>query len=454
MATADQPRRMSLVGFMQAGNVTVYSGSWRYPSAELDFLNLRYYEKIARTLEQGKFDLVFFDDRLAMPGVYGNSVAEAVRFGARPIKLDLTAVLGGVTGATSRIGIGATYSTTYYDPFHVARTFATLDHLSRGRVAWNVVTSVNDSEAQNFGVEQHLGHDERYDRAHEFLETVSQLWDSWGDDALVMDRESGTFADPDEVREVNYSGKWFRVRGPLTVPRTPQGRPVILQAGQSGRGREFAANWADLIFTGDPSFEVAKEHYQDQKARIAAAGRSPDSVRILPMAYAIVAESESMAAEKERMFLDSYVHPMASLTLLSEMLNYDFSHHDLDDVITEDLINSSSGIRGLAEGVRRHLGRSDVTLRDLAAHRATLLQGPRFVGTAEQVADQMQTWFTEGACDGFVLAATHLPGAFEEFVRMVVPILQERGVFRTEYEGATLRDHLGLARPERLEPLP
>jgi FMN-dependent oxidoreductase (nitrilotriacetate monooxygenase family) len=447
MSSAPRQRRMTLVGFMQASNVTVYSGSWRYPSADLSFLDLGYYQKIARTLEEGKFDLVFFDDRLAMPGVYGDSVAEAVRYGARPIKLDLTAILGGIIGATDRIGIGATYSTTYYSPFHVARTFATLDHLSRGRAAWNVVTSVNDSEAQNFGVEQHLGHDERYDRAQEFIETVVALWESWDDDALVMDRETGIFADPDKVHEINHRGKWFNARGPLTVPRTPQGRPAILQAGQSGRGREFAAQWADLIFTGDPGFAVAQRHYRDQRDRIAAAGRDPDDVKFLPMAYTVIGETEAIAAEKERLFLESYVHPMASLTLLSEVLNYDFSQHDLDDVVTEEMINAASGIRGLADGVRQHLGRDDVTVRDLAAHRATLLQGPRFVGTAEQVADQMEEWFLGGACDGFVIAATHLPGAFEDVVRMVVPILQRRGLFRTEYEGVTLRDHLGLARP-------
>jgi FMN-dependent oxidoreductase (nitrilotriacetate monooxygenase family) len=447
MSSAPRQRRMTLVGFMQAGNVTVYSGSWRYPSADLSFLDLGYYQKIARTLEEGKFDLVFFDDRLAMPGVYGDSVAEAVRYGARPIKLDLTAILGGIIGATDRIGIGATYSTTYYDPFHVARTFATLDHLSRGRAAWNVVTSVNDSEAQNFGLEQHLGHDERYDRAQEFIETVVALWESWDDDALVMDRETGIFADPDKVHEINHRGKWFNARGPLTVPRTPQGRPAILQAGQSGRGREFAAQWADLIFTGDPGFAVAQRHYRDQRDRIAAAGRDPDDVKFLPMAYTVIGETEAIAAEKERLFLESYVHPMASLTLLSEVLNYDFSQHELDDVVTEEMINAASGIRGLADGVRQHLGRDDVTVRDLAAHRATLLQGPRFVGTAEQVADQMEEWFLGGACDGFVIAATHLPGAFEDVVRMVVPILQRRGLFRTEYEGVTLRDHLGLARP-------
>jgi FMN-dependent oxidoreductase (nitrilotriacetate monooxygenase family) len=439
-------RQMTLVGFMQAGNVTVYSGSWRYPSADLGFLTMDYYTHIAQTLEQGKFDLVFFDDRLAMPGVYGDSVADAVRYGARPVKLDLTAVLGGIIARTSRIGVGATYSTTYYDPFHVARTFATLDHLSGGRAAWNVVTSVNDSEAQNFGLESHLGHDERYDRAQEFLEAVTALWDSWEDDALIMDRESGEFADPAKVHEVNHKGKWFSVRGPLTVPRTPQGRPAILQAGSSGRGREFASEWADMIFTADPGLPVAQQHYREQKEQIAASGRNPDDVKLLPMAYAVVGETQAIAEEKERLFLDAYVHPVASLALLSEVLNYDFSKHDLDDVVSDAMMGASSGIRGLAQGVQRHLDRN-VTVRDLAAHRATLLQGPRFVGTPDSVADQMQEWFESGGCDGFVLAATHLPGAFEEFVRMVVPILQERGLFRREYEGPTLREHLGIERP-------
>jgi FMN-dependent oxidoreductase (nitrilotriacetate monooxygenase family) len=446
-------RQMTLVGFMQAGNVTVYSGSWRYPSADLGFLSMDYYTRIGRVLEEGRFDCVFFDDRLAMPGVYGGSVAEAVRYGARPVKLDLTAVLGGIIGATSRIGVGATYSTTYYAPYHVARTFATLDHLSGGRAAWNVVTSVNDSEAQNFGVDAHMAHDQRYDRADEFLAAVSALWDSWDDDALVMDQASGQFADPAKVREVSHTGRYFSVRGPLTVPRSPQGRPVILQAGSSGRGREFAARWADMIFTGDPGLQVAQRHYRDQKEQLAAAGRDPDEAKVLPMAYAVVGETQAIAEEKERLFLDDYVHPVASLALLSELLNYDFAKHSLDDVVSEDMMAASSGIRGLALGVRQHLDR-EVTVRDLAAHRATLLQGPRFVGTAESVADQMQEWFSSAACDGFVLAATHLPGAFEDFVRMVVPVLQRRGLFRREYTGPTLRDHLGITRPPAQEPGP
>ncbi len=441
-------KQMSLVGFMQAGNATVYAGSWRHPATEHGFLTAGYYEKLGRTLEEGCFDMMFFDDRLAMPGIYGGSVAEAVRHGARPVKLDLSIVLGVIAGVTRSIGLGATYSTTYYSPFHVARTFATLDHLTGGRAAWNVVTSVNDSEAQNFGVDQVLDHDARYDRADEFLEATTGLWDTWEDDALILDRAAGLFADPDKVHELNYKGDWFEVRGPMTVPRTPQGRPVLLQAGSSGRGRDFASRWAEVIFTGDPSFEVAQAHFKDQKERIGERGRDPDSVKMLPMAYTVVGESNAQAQEREQMFLNDLVDPMASLTLLSELMNYDFSGLTLDAPITDELIESVSGIRGLVQNLRTHIG-GTLTLADLAGHRATLLQGPRFVGTGVEVADQMEEWFHGGACDGFVVAATHTPGAYEDVVRLVVPELQRRGVFRDRYTGVTLRDNLGLARPER-----
>jgi FMN-dependent oxidoreductase (nitrilotriacetate monooxygenase family) len=444
---ANAARQMSLVGFMQAGNTSVYAGSWRHPATEHGFLTAGYYQKLGRTLEEGCFDMMFFDDRLAMPGIYGGSVAEAVRRGARPVKLDLSVVLGVVAACTEHIGLGATYSTTYYAPFHVARTFATLDHLTGGRAAWNVVTSVNDSEAQNFGVESHLGHDERYDRADEFLEATTALWDTWEDDALVLDREEGIFADPDRVHELGHEGEWFSVRGPLTVPRSPQGRPVLLQAGSSGRGRDFAARWAELIFTGDPGIDVARSHYADQKEKIGELGRDPASVRMLPMAYTVVGESQAHAEEREQLFLNDLVHPMASLTLLSELMNHDFSGMQLDDPITDELIESVNGIRGLVKNIRQHIGGETVTLRDLAGHRATLLQGPRFVGTGVQVADQMQEWFEGDACDGFVIAATHCPGAYEDVVRMVVPELQRRGVFRDRYTGSTLRDHLGIERP-------
>jgi FMN-dependent oxidoreductase (nitrilotriacetate monooxygenase family) len=438
---------MSLVGFMQAGSTSVYAGSWRHPATEHGFLTSGYYQRLGRTLEDGCFDLMFFDDRLAMPGIYAGSVAEAVRLGARPVKLDLSVVLGVVAGATRSIGLGATYSTTYYSPFHVARTFGTLDHLSGGRAAWNVVTSVNDGEAQNHGVQQILDHDARYDRADEFLEATTALWDTWDDDALVLDRAGGVFADPDKVHELNHEGDWFRVRGPLTVPRSPQGRPVLLQAGSSGRGRDFAARWAELIFTGDPNVDVARSHYKDQKERIGERGRDPEAVKMLPMAYTVVGESRAHAEEREQLFLNELVDPKASLTLLSELMNYDFSGLELDAPITDELIGSVSGIRGLVQNLRQHIGGGTVTLADLAGHRATLLQGPRFVGTGPEIADQMEQWFDGDACDGFVIAATHVPGAYEDVVRLVVPELQRRGMFRDRYTGSTLRDHLGLERP-------
>ena len=445
--SARSGEQMALVAFMQASNVTVYAGSWRHPATDHGFLTANYYVNIGRLLEQGCFDLMFFDDRLAMPGIYGGSVAEGVKWGARPVKLDLSVILGILAATTTRIGLGATYSTTYYAPYHVARTFGSLDHLSGGRAAWNVVTSVNDSEAQNFGVSRHLGHDERYDRADEFLDAVAGLWDSWDDDALILDRAAGVFADPDRVHELRHHGAHFDVRGPLTVPRSPQGRPVILQAGSSGRGRAFASQWADLIFTGDPGLQVAKDHYRDQKEGIAAGGRDPKSVKICPMVYPVVGESETHAAEREATFLHDLVHPMASMALLSELMNYDFSSHGLDDPVTDELIGTVSGMRGIVQNMRAHIGGDHVTLRDLASHRATLLQGPRFVGTGAQVADQMEAWFKDDACDGFVLAATHMPGTFEDVVRMVVPELQKRGLFRSEYTGTTLRHHLGLDRP-------
>jgi FMN-dependent oxidoreductase (nitrilotriacetate monooxygenase family) len=440
-------RQMSLVGFMQAGSTSVYAGSWRHPATEHGFLTAGFYQKLARTLEDGCFDLMFFDDRLAMPGIYGHSVSDAVRLGARPVKLDLSVILGIVAAATEHIGLGATYSTTYYAPFHVARTFATLDHMSGGRAAWNVVTSVNDAEAQNFGLDEVLDHDARYERADEFLEATTGLWDSWEDGALVLDRETPVFADPEMVHELHHDGKWFRVRGPLTVPRSPQGRPVLLQAGSSGRGRDFAARWAELIFTGDPGIDVARSHYKDQKERIGEMGRDPQAVKMLPMAYTVVGESRAHAEEREQTFLNDLVDPVASLTLLSELMNYDFSGMALDDPITDELIGSVSGIRGLVQNLRQHIGGSTVTLADLAGHRATLLQGPRFVGTGKDIADQMEEWFHGYACDGFVIAATHVPGAYEDVVRLVAPELRRRGLFRERYTGSTLREHLGIARP-------
>jgi FMN-dependent oxidoreductase (nitrilotriacetate monooxygenase family) len=436
---------MKLVGFMQASNVSVYAGSWLHPDSSPDFLTAGYYQHIGKVLEEGCFDMLFFDDRLAMPGIYGDSVAETVRSGARCVKLDVSLSLAMIAAATSRIGLGATYSTTYYAPFHVARLFATLDHLTAGRAAWNVVTSVNDAEAQNFGFQSHLGHDERYDQADEFLEAVTGLWDSWEDGAVQWDQANRVFADPEKVHELNYRGRYYDVRGPLTVPRGPQGRPVLIQAGSSGRGHDFAARWADAVFTNTPDLGRAVANYRDQKARIAAAGRNPDHVSILPLVYVIVAETEAAARAEEQYLLD-LVEPIASLVLLSEATNLDFAGFELDEPIPDAFLDSATGMHGYVATVRQYLGDRPVTLRDLAEHRATLRQSPRFVGDPGQVADQLQEWFDGGACDGFVVAATSLPGTFETVTRLLVPELQRRGVFRTAYDGVTLRDHLGLPR--------
>ncbi len=445
MASGPQ-RQMALVGFMQASNVSVYAGSWRHPASSPDFLTAGYYQHIGKVLEQGCFDMLFFDDRLAMPGIYGNSVAETVRSGARCVKLDVSLTLTMIAAATSRIGLGATYSTTYYAPFHVARLFGTLDHLSAGRAAWNIVTSVNDAEAQNFGVQQHMDHDERYAQAHEFLEVVTGLWDTWQDDAIEWDQANARFADPDKVRELHHHGHYYNVRGPLTVPRTPQGRPVLVQAGSSGPGKAFAARWADVVFTNTPTLDEAVANYAEQKAQFAAAGRNPDHVAILPLTYVVLGDTEE-AARREEQFLLDLAEPMASLVLLSEATNLDFSGFELDEPIPASFLDSATGMHGYVEGVKRYMGGRTPTLRDLAGHRATLRQALRFVGTAHQVADDMQEWFEAGACDGFVVAATSLPGTFEEVTRSLVPELQRRGVFRSSYEGTTLRHHLGIPRP-------
>ena len=355
--------------------------------------------------------------------------------------------MGLIAGVTEHIGLGATYSTTYYTPFHVARTFATLDHLSGGRAAWNVVTSVNDSEARNFGVTERIGHDERYDRADEFLEATTGLWDTWEDDALVLDRESGYFADPDKVTPLDYreSGSRHSDRSPcLGVRRVA---PCCCRP-----ARRVAVATSPPVGPRSSSPAIPVSRWPPRTTRIrsnasASSAATRAAVRMLPMLYTVVGESKAHAEEREQTFLNDLVDPQASLTLLSELMNHDFAGYSLDEPITDELVENISGIRGLVENLRAHIG-GEVTLADLAGHRATLLQGPRFVGTATDVADQMQQWFEADACDGFVIAATHTPGAYEDVVRLVVPELQRRGLFRDRYTGSTLRETLGLPRPE------
>ena len=444
----DRDRQMLLVAFLQASNCSNYTGSWRHPDTDPGFLDLGFYQDIAATLERGKFHLAFIDDRLAMPSRYGDSFEEAVEHGVRVVKLDLVPILTAMGLATKHLGLGATYSTTYYSPYHVARLFASLDHFTHGRIAWNVVTSLNDSEAQNFGVRLHLEHDDRYEVADDFLQAACELWDSWEDGAVLLDKQSGRFADPAKVHRVDHSGQWFQVRGPSTVPRSPQRHPVLIQAGQSERGRQFAARWGELLFVIYPTPEACKAYRDDLRRRARAAGRDPGSVKVAPAVYVVVDEMPEKAQRKLEQ-IESLANQVDSLTLLSEVFNYDFAQHPVDEPLSEEILASMTGLRGFLDRVVELSGTSNPSVSDFIkwSGRGTLRELPLFTGSPAQVADQMESWFQSEACDGFVLAATHMPGAYQDFVNLVVPELQRRGLFRQEYTEGTLRDNLGFARP-------
>lgn len=434
-------RSLHLAGFMIASQVTHSHVAWRHPKSHGDALDLSYYEEIARTLERGKFDFLFFADVLAVPRRYGDSIAGTVERGSQgAFGLDPTLVVTALIAATERLGLAVTKSASYYAPYDIARTFATLDHLSRGRVAWNVVTSLAQAEAQNFGQDDMLGHDLRYERAEEYLELCFKLWDSWQPGALVRDCETGVFADPAKVNEVNHVGPHFKVRGPLNVPRSPQSRPVIIQAGSSPRGRDYAARWAELIFEIEPSAERRRSYYADIKERAANFGRDPSKIKILPALLPFVGESEAEAREK-RAFHNEMADPVAGLITLSNHTDHDFSQYSLDDKFGDI---DAPGSKGLLETARSASDKGELTLRDIGRWYAQGIILPQFVGTPAQVADQIEAAFDNEECDGFMISSWHTPGAFDEFVDMVVPELQRRGLFRTEYTGSTLRDHLGL----------
>jgi FMN-dependent oxidoreductase (nitrilotriacetate monooxygenase family) len=438
---------MKLIAFLQAQNCSNLPGSWRHPATMLDFLSPEYYQRIARTLEDGKIQMAFFDDRLALPDLYTGHHAEAVAAGVRAVKMDPTTILMAMGMATQNLGLGSTYSTTYYEPFHVARVFATLDLMLKGRAAWNIVTSLNSAEAMNFGRTEQLGHDARYDRADEFVDVVMGHWNSWEDDSLILDKESGRFADPAKVHRLDHVGAHFRSRGPFSVPRSPQGHPVLIQAGQSGRGQTFAAKWAELVFVVYHSLEDGKRQYAGFKEAVAAAGRDPAGVHVAPACYVIVGESEAMAQEK-RAVIEATARDIDALVLLSEVQNFDFGSKPLDEPFSDAEL-ADFGLHGFRDRVVRFSGRKNPTVRDFitVSGRGTIKEHTIFCGTPKQVADQMEEWFTAPACDGFVLAAANMPGSYDDVVRLVVPELQRRGLFQKEYAGPTLRENLGLPIP-------
>jgi FMN-dependent oxidoreductase (nitrilotriacetate monooxygenase family) len=439
-------RQMVMVGFLQAQNCTNLPSSWRHPESRDDSMSADYYQEIARILESGKFHMAFFDDRLAMPDRYGSDHAHTVEYGIRCVKMDPIVVLTTMGMVTDRLGLASTCSTTYYEPFDVARRFATLDLMSGGRAAWNVVTSVNDGEAHNMGKDAHLEHDLRYDRADEFMEVVLGHWDSWEDGSLLVDKKSGRFADPSKVKRLDHKGQFFKSRGPFTVPRSRQGHPVIIQAGASGRGQRFAGRWGEVIFTAARNLAGAKQGYDAIRNEAAKAGRDPDQMflcnLVTPVAGASKSEAEDKMAVIEKLPLE-----IDALSLLSEGLNYDFASKGIDEPLTADELQGMQGMLGIRDGVLRTSGKTNPSARDFITFSGRGQTADAIVGGPSEIADGLEEMFVNRGCDGFVIAATYVPGSYADFVRHVVPELQRRGLFHNDYTGKTLRENLGLSRP-------
>ena len=439
-------RQMVMVGFLQAQNCTNLAFSWRHPESRLDFMTADYYQEIGRILERGKFHMGFFDDRLAMPDRFGDDHVHAVDHGIRCVKMDPVAVLMAMGMATKRLGLGATASTTYYEPFHIARQFATVDLMTAGRAAWNVVTSLNDGEAHNMGRDGVMEHDSRYDRADEFMEVVLGHWNSWDDDALILDRANGRFGDGHKVRRLDHVGPNFKSRGPFTVPRSPQGQPVIIQAGSSGRGRRFAARWSEVIFAAAHNLAHAQAGYKAQKDEIAAAGRDPEQVKMCNLILPVVAATKSEAEDKMAL-IEKLPLEVDTLSLLSEALNFDFASKPMDEAFTDDELRGMSGIQTIRDSVIRVSGIANPTVRDFAKFSGRGRADNAIVGGPKEVADHLEEMFVTRGCDGFVVSAAYVPGNYADFVAHVIPELQRRGLYHLDYAGETLRENLGLARP-------
>ncbi|MNR82232.1 Nitrilotriacetate monooxygenase component A [compost metagenome] len=430
-----------LAAFLIAGNAAHSQVLWRHPHSQPGgFLKLDYYARIAQTLERGKFDLLFFADRLAVSTRFGGDHRYGIAHGDQDAsRLDPLPILGALAAVTTHIGLGATRSTTYSQPYSLAREFATLDHLSDGRAAWNVVTSVNQGEADNFGLNSTLGHDERYDRADEFLEVAHKLWGSWAPDALLLDTDQGLFADANAVNPIAHQGQHFNVQGPLNIPASPQVGPVIIQAGSSHRGQDFAARWAEVVFGIQPDLARMQRFYQDLKGRAAKFGRAAGGIKVLTALMPFVGKTREEAEQKRAQHNALVDDPLVGLSTLSSHMNVDFSAYPLDAPI-EDL--QVAGMQGLFSLVKELSQEQKLTLADIGRLYTRGVLVPQVVGTAADIADWMADIIAQQGADGFVITPAHLPDGFDDFVDLVVPELQRRGQYRLEYEGDTLRSYL------------
>ena len=432
-------RKLHFNAFMRPA--TIHTGGWRYPGGFADAnFNIDHIIRFIQKLEEGKFDTFFMADHLALL----NMPIEALRRSATPTSFEPMTLLSALAMVTKKIGLVATSSTTYDAPYHVARRFASLDHISGGRSGWNIVTTANPNASRNFGIEFQMEHDERYSRAKEFYDVVTGLWDSWEDDAFVRNQKTGIFFDTEKMHILNHQGKYLKSRGPLNIARPIQGWPVIVQAGASNAGRQLAAETAEIVFTSQPTIDHAREFYSDVKGRMKQIGRNPRHMHILPACMVIIANSLEEAKER-RAKLDSLVHFESAIASLSIALGTDASVFDPDGMLP-DIPETNAGQSSREKAIRIAKEES-LTVRQLAqrigGHSSLCLMGP-----PELVADQMEEWLSTGGADGFTIQFPYLPQGLDDFVEKLVPILQKRGIYREDYEGNTLRENLGLPRPE------
>lgn len=419
-------------------------GYWRMPDAKPTDMEFEEYVHLAQVAERGKMDMLFFQDSAAVaPAFYlSGGKAEALAEAARCVRLEPLTLLAALATVTKHIGLVSTATTTYNDPFNIARKFATIDHISKGRAGWNLVTSQNVDEAQNFGSEMHMDHALRYQRAQEFYDVVTGLWDSWEDDAVIRDRASGRYIDPAKLHVLDHKGEHFSVRGPLNIARPPQGYPIVAQAGSSEPGRELAARTADVVFTAQVSLAEAQDFYADVKGRTARYGRSPDDIKIMPGIRYVLGATESEAKQRYEMMLSAASDDGALAAVQRLAGDLDLRQFPLDGPLPD--LPPSNAARARQKMMIDLARRENLSIRQLARRFTFSLGHLVYVGTPVGLADMMEEWFSNGAADGFTMLSPYYPKPLEEFVATVIPELQRRGIFRTEYEGTTLRENLGL----------
>ncbi len=433
------PRQLSLNVFVYPGGH--HEAAWRYEGTDTArLLDITYYQELARRAEAAHFDALFFAD--------GPVLADNIRYAAR-FRVEPITWLSAIAAATSHIGLIATASTSYYEPYNLARLFASLDHISGGRAGWNIVTTSAAQAAQNFGLSEHPVHAERYERSREFVEVVTKLWDSWEDGAVIADQASGLFADDARIHSIEHIGRHFKVRGALNTPRTPQGRPVYVQAGSSEDGRSFATLYAEAIFTAHQTLPSAQAFYADIKRRAVALGRQPEHIKVLPGLSPFIGSTQAEADALEAEF-NELIQPEYSLDQLKRMTGIDLHGHSLDGPFPRHLLDldGAIGTASRFQLIVDILDRENPTIRQLINRLAGARGHFVIAGTPERIADEIQLWFENGAADGFNIMPPWLTGGFDIFAEEVVPILRRRGLFRRKYSGATLRDHFGLPRPE------